>query len=147
LNSVEGFISFITSNVAVGKFAFRRCGRDEGIILDMSREALGRKYVDYTKKDMEGKRVDLPMRELLRHNMMVDTLHRSIMEARSIRIRTHANPVPQLSNGKSGQTLPTGQDILSKGGTDKGTLPNRTARADHWPKGGNPGGEMGPGRI
>ena len=58
-DSVEGFVSYVTSNVAFNRYAFKRCGRLDLQVKDTGRETVGRKFVEYLDRLKED-RIPVP---------------------------------------------------------------------------------------
>ena len=96
LNTRDGLISYVTSNIAFNRYAFRRCGLPEPIYGVERVE--NRSHVNNFNKALSST-LEIPVRELFKRNERISTLRNNILNAKLIRMKpttpvTHETTYP-----------------------------------------------------
>jgi hypothetical protein len=105
-DSVEGFVSYITSNVAYNRYSFRRCGRDDLRAEDIDRVKVGRKLVEYLTRHKEDK-VRVPFFDLIKGNWRIGSLYRTVKPEVVVNLPPIIVPLPPRDGVLHNQVVDT----------------------------------------
>jgi hypothetical protein len=94
-DSVEGFISYISSNIAFNRYSFGRCGRNDLNVKETNRDDIGRKYVEYLDRLKED-RIQISFGDLVKKNERIGNLSRAISSGNLVGI----SPLKTPTNGQ-----------------------------------------------
>jgi hypothetical protein len=116
INSPKGIISYLTSNIAQYRYAFRKCGLPEKIWERKSKDELGRKFREHANKIKDDQLV-LPFLEMTKLNNRVSILWSSVCNAKIVRYKSMRASDPVYSQSENTIQMLTD---LGLGGTSSG---------------------------
>jgi hypothetical protein len=97
INSPKGFISYITSNIAQYKYAFRKCGLPDKTWEKKTKDDLGRKFPEHAKNAKDDL-LAMSFSELIKINQRVSVLWSSVCNAKIVKYRSGGTTTRVASN-------------------------------------------------